>query len=251
MIKYNSLGLLNKITGTNPLSVVRYGDGEAMILNGFKDISAVKLVMKRQLGFIPPLDDIEAIRQNLITAYKEADIIGIPINTRLHDKESYWYKAFGILNEAVGIENLSGKEYAGIDVFYEWLDEGHFDKLLTGIDTLVYISCRNLDEQFKSRYNIKNIYSFQIAPERKFTSYEGIAHYPDQFNQIKRWVTKVPVSGNVCLVGAGVIGKIYNSWLKDLGGTSIDIGAVFDMWAGRFTRGEGRGLDKTNIKYQL
>lgn len=243
----------SRIKDKTPTSIVRYGDGEAVILNGFNDVNSLKSVLKRQLGEVPPINDIESIRHNLITAYKKADIIGIPVSNRFMDnKETYWYKAFGILNDAVGIDVLQQKQFTSIDFHSHFLDNGYWHKLLNGIDTLCYISCRDLDEAFKIRYNITNVYSFIIAPEMKFTTgYDGEKHYPDQFKKIFRWATKVPVEGSVCLVGAGFVGKIYNQWFKEHGGISIDAGCAFDSWAGKVTRGAGRGSDVYDDQYKL
>ncbi len=235
-----------------PASITRFGDGEAMVLNGFNDMHALKLVMKRQFGYVPPIDEIEAIRNNLIQAYTDADIIGVPVNKRLDDKKSYWYRAFNILTENVGIEVLQGKDLTSIDFHSHFLDEGYWHKLLDGRDTLCYISCRDLDEAFKRRYGIKNVWSYIIAPEMKFDlTYSGKKHYPDQFNEIRRWVTKIPVEGNLCLVGAGVAGKIYNSWFKERGGISVDAGSCFDDWAGKVTRGPNRGAESFDDTHKL
>lgn len=245
--------VLDHLRKKKPLSVCRFGDGEAMVLNGFKDMTALKYVMKRQFGEVPSIYHIEQIRNNLIEAYRGADIIGVPTHNRfMDDHKSFWYRASGILDEAVGIDVLQTKLFTSIDFHSHWLDNNSFEKLLTGLDTICYISCRNLDEQLKARFGIKNVWSFQIAPEMKFTSgYEGEKHFPDQFNKIHRWVTKVPVEGNLCLVGAGVAGKIYNNWFRDLGGISVDVGSVFDSFAGKATRGKNRGLDADDNQFKL
>lgn len=255
MIHYSSEDLLTevqrRIKHKTPSSIVRYGDGEAIVLNGFKDMASLKMVMKRQLDFVPPVGHIEEIRGNLIEAYKDADIIGIPIRERL-GLSDYWHKAFGILNESVGIEVLTEKKFTDIDFHSEWLERGYFDRILKGVKSLCYVSCRDLTEGFKRRYGIKNVYSFQVAPEMKFTSgYEGEPHYPDQFKKVKRWIEKIPVEGSICLVGAGVIGKRYCTYFKERGGIALDIGSVCDQWAGLQTRGRERGLDRTNDKFKL
>lgn len=235
-----------------PVSITRYGDGEAIILNGFNDLTSIKMVMKRQFGFVPPVSDIEAIISNLIEAYTNTDVIGIPTRQRLKDKNNYWYRAFEILSQAVGLEIIQQKQLTDIDFHSSMLDNHHFDTLLKGRETLCYISCRNLDNAFKKRYGIKKVYSYIIAPEAKFTAgYKGKPHYPDQFNDIKKWMTKIPTHGNLCLTGAGFTGKIYNNWFRDRGGIAADIGCVFDYWAGKVTRGPHRGPDSYDDKYKL
>lgn len=228
-----------------PMSVIRCGDGEAMLLAG--DDSKVEWLMKRQLGYVPSPEHIEQIRLNLITSYKEADIIGLPFGKR-PGLSDYWYKCYEILS---GHIDMTLKKTTSIDFHTDWLVSGYYDKLLTDLDSLCYISCRSLDERFKQRYGIKNVYSFIIAPEAKFTSgYDGEVHYPNQFKMLMQFVKTVP-AGTLCLVGAGVIGKIYNVWLKEAGCLSIDIGCVFDHWAGKLTRGVDRGLDKEDKTYEL
>jgi hypothetical protein len=232
-----------------PTCITRYGDGEAIILNGFNDVEKLKMVMKRQIGLIPGIEDAEKIRENLIEAYRKSDIIGIPINKKMNDPESYWVKAARLFEESVGPVSA---QITSVDFHSHFLGKGYFDKLLTGLDTLVYVSCRDLDTDLKRRYGIKNVYSYTIQPEMKFSGeYRGRKHWPTQFYEIEKWMPKMPVEGNLCLVGAGVIGKIYNSWFKDLGGISVDVGSVFDEWAGLVTRGPKRGLGVIDNTYKL
>jgi len=252
MLNCNDEDILAILKEGEPISITRYGDGEAMVLNGFNDMETFKMVCKRQFGYIPCVEDLEAIRANLIDAYQNTDIIGIPVNKRLDNKDSYWYKATEILTREVGPEHLQHKRFTNIDVHNHFQDKDFYKEFLTGIDNLCYISCRNLDSELKTAFNIKNIESYIIAPEAKFTSgYEGVNHYPDQFKEIYRVITRWHVKGSICLVGAGVVGKIYCNWLRDLGGTAFDIGNVFDSWAGRCTRGPGRGLNARDNTYKL
>lgn len=245
--------IIKCLNAKEPLSVIRYGDGEAMVLNAFNDTKGLNFILKKLLGQVPPFADVINIRHNLIQAYREADIIGVPVQNRhMNDPNSYWHKANSILVDAVGDAYLSKKEITNIDVHSYFLDKGYYDQLLTGIDTLCYISCRQLDEAFKRRYGIKNVHSFIIAPEMYYTSgYDGPPHYPDQYNEIKEWVKTIPIKGNLCLVGAGVVGKIYNNWFRDQGGISMDVGSIMDSWGGKRTRGEGRGLDVIDETYKL
>jgi hypothetical protein len=64
-------------------------------------------------------------------------------------------------------------------------------------------------------------------------------------------MSKCRIDGNICLVGAGFIGKIYVNWFKERGGVAMDIGAVMDLWAGKATRGPLRGTDAENLTYKL
>jgi hypothetical protein len=61
-------------------------------------------------------------------------------------------------------------------------------------------------------------------------------HYPALFNLIPKWLDEQPAKGNVFLVGAGGLGKVYCNWIKQRGGVAIDMGSILDGWAGLITR---------------
>jgi len=241
------VNLINtKVDDKSPFAFVRYGDGESLILNG--NVGEIDFVLHRQLGRVLEKDQILEIKNNLLISYLRADCLGLPTHIHLK-REDHWKDSIDILNKTVNTEN---KQQTSIDACYEMLYNNRFKDILQNRDTVNYISCRNLDKELKETFNIKNINSFLIAPEMKFTSgYEGDNHYPEQFIKIKEWIKTIPCKGNICLVGAGVVGKIYNIWFKDQGGVSLDIGGVFDLWGGRKTRGQGRGIDQTDNTYKL
>lgn len=255
MINYQSSEMHRVITdrliNEIPTSIVRYGDGEAIILNGFKDPEKLKSVLKRQLGYVPEMDKIEMIRENLIEAYKSADFIGIPTNPKaLSQENSYWARALGILNAHIGTEALLSKQLTSLDFHSYMLDNGQFDRLLYGLDELYYISCRRLNTEFWEA-GVNKVNSYIIPPEIKFTdNYQGVRHL-DVFHDVIKWVGQQNCEGKLCLVGAGFTGKIYTQAFKECGGVAVDIGCVFDMWAGLVTRGPERGVNIFSDKYKL
>lgn len=239
--------IINVLNTNKPVSIIRAGDGEKIVLESNKDIPAYQLciqsVMKRQMGYEPTMSQVDAIRQNLIDAYAGADIIGLPMQKNLADLNKHWQ----------GVENVvrplaTTNKFCSIDVFYDMLYDGTLLDWLKDKPVINYISCRKLPFE---RIGIKQVNHFQIAPEVKFTTYSGENHYPEQFNRIERWMDKCAIEGNPCLVGAGVIGKIYCNWFGGRGGIAIDVGAVFDLMAGFATRGPLRGLDVKNENYKL
>ena len=86
---YNIIKL--RLAKSVPTSVIRCGDGEAILLNGFNDKEKLEWLFKRQLGYIPAVPEIFQIRNNLIEAYRSADIIGMPESKRTGLNE-YWYR---------------------------------------------------------------------------------------------------------------------------------------------------------------
>lgn len=232
-----------------PLSVIRYGDGETMMLSNDRD--KYSFILKKVLGYVPSDQEIQLIRQYLVKAYKECDVLGIPTERHLA-REDNWKQSLDVFKKEVGENILLSKTHTSIDIFYDLLSMGSYDELLKNRQVLNYISCRNLDEVFKSRFNIKEVNSFIISPEPTYTSgYKGEKHFPEQFNKIEKWIKNLNCTGQLCLVGAGIPGKIYNNWFRDQGGVSLDIGSIFDAWAGKKTRGKGRGLDVEDLTNKL
>jgi hypothetical protein len=247
--------VLEKILVGRPVSVVRCGDGEGIILNSQSSYEAGRTafegVLRRQTGYWMTIKDLEEIRENLISAYARCDVIGIPMHKQ--KTNSHWENVVEILNANV---EKHTDIYCNIDVAYHWLQDGSYDRLLQNRKVLNYISCRDLDEGFKRKWNIGCVNQYLIAPEAKWTSgYQGDVHYPTQFNKAARWIEVVLERhpGSMLLVGAGVIGKIYCNWWRDKGGIAIDVGGVMDIWYGKVTRGPQKGLDKDDpdTKYKL
>lgn len=199
------------------------------------------------MGYEPTMGDVEKIRQNLITAYGECDIVGLPMHSQLQSLNKHWKDVENIVKPL-----CNTRQFCSTDIGYDLLYAGLLDEWLMGKTRVNYISCRDIDQQLQDRYKITTVNSYIIAPEAKFTSsYEGQRHYPEAFNQMEWWMNAAPCDRTPCLVGAGVIGKIYCNWFRDRGGIAIDLGAVFDLWAGFSTRGPKRGLDAIDETYKL
>ena len=243
--------ILSRLQSNKPVSIIRAGDGENIVLNSNKSMeqyrTCIKSVMVRQMGYEPTMGDVDAIRENLCKAYNNADVVGLPMHENLRKLGDHWRTV-----EDTVKPYCKTQDFTSTDVAYDMLYNGMLDQWLTGKKTIVYIGCRDIDEGLRRRFGTRTINSYIIAPEAKFTSgYEGRRHYPEMFNEMEWWLNSAQCKGNPCLVGAGVIGKIYCNWMRDRGGIAFDIGAVMDLWAGFSTRGPNRGLDAKDESYKL
>ena len=61
------------------------------------------------------------------------------------------------------------------------------------------------------------------------------AHFPDYFNDLCSSIS-VAYKGEVFLVAAGFLGKIYCNIIKEQGGIALDIGSAADYWLNYNTR---------------
>jgi hypothetical protein len=242
--------ILNILYTKRPVSITRAGDGELIVLKSGDNLQTyrqcIESVMIRQMGYEPTMGEVDAIRENLKLAYKGADIIGVPMHKNLDTLGKHWTAVQAVVEPLA----TTGKR-TSTDVFYELLYSGELIEWLRSQHTINYIGCRDIDDGLR-RLGVRTVNSCLIAPEAKFTSgYDGPKHYPDQFNKMEWWMNAAPCEGNACLVGAGVIGKIYCNWFRDRGGVAIDVGAVMDLLAGFSTRGPERGLDAVNERYKI
>ena len=243
--------IINKASNKGgSLSLTRLGDGEARILNFPNDKKAAEHSLIKHTGKMPPEKEILEIREHLISAYNNSDIIGIPIDQHFRTKDKYWCEAKELMFKYAPDSEFA--DLCSINIHSKFLLYNIYEDLLYNRDDVYIITGRDVAEGLKEKYNIKNVHQFLISPQYKFEVQKTEnKHYPEQFNKIKEWITNLELSGHICLVGAGFTGKVYCTWFKQAGGIGIDIGHVFDAWAGLVTRGKNRGAGVTDNTYKL
>lgn len=238
--------ILKALEEKRPFQLVRIGDGEGIFIKGG---TKRHYVCNRQWGYVPSEQDQEFIAEYLKDAYITADIIGIPTQYHIEKCGSYWANTYKWLKEVrPQVESIPT---TSIDVHSELLESGLLNELLQDRDELIYISGRNLDEGFKRKFNIKNVQSFIVNAEQLFETRKSQGHWPYQFKMIQEWIGKLDCKGKLCLVGAGVLGKGYSRLLKEKGGIVLELGHVFDSFAGKRTRGKGRSATAEDNTYKL
>lgn len=225
-----------------PFALIRIGDGEYMTASGERR----DYVLKRQWGHVPSQEDQEIIGELVKDAYIDADIIGIPTKFHIEQCGSYWARAYEYFTQQRPV--IKDIPTCSIDAHSEMFKDGLLDKLLQDRDELIYISGRNLDEQFHKHYNIKEVKSFVVNAEQVWETRKSRNHWPYQFKMVEEWINVTDVKGKLCLCGAGVLGKWYTHLLKRNGAIAIDAGHIFDMWHGIITRGKGRGTKSDKYK---
>jgi hypothetical protein len=228
-------------------SLIRLGDGEGMFLCGRRpDVGGATLngrIIEANLaanrGQLQG-DEHQQLIQRFAAAIEDSDWIGIAdIPQCLHGPKQMVTVAEGIAQYWQGrIDHIAPKLVPG-----GW--HVHNCLLYCGkyalppfnrVSGLISPSLpRGLEGQPIEHFVIPGEHWF-----RRDTSGEH-AHYPVVFERCLDWISRTVKPGQLWLVGAGILGKIYCQAIRAQGGVAIDVGSVIDLSSGvGNTRGEYR-----------
>jgi LPS sulfotransferase NodH len=233
-----------------PLSIIRLGDGDATVIGypEFTPESEFEYFLKRNFGQHgldenQKQDYVRRVRQ----AVTAADVVGVVSGSEMtrFTLVRYLMAFFGLAKPDVAITHLS---------LHRHLQEKNlYHRLLSGQARVGLITCRDVADQVRHRFNINQVICYPVPEQAHFAASESVVarHFPDRFDALYQSL-QVPQPGMLFLVGAGPLGKVYCQWVKERGGIALDIGSIFDAWAGistrRYMRNETGGL---NAIYRL
>ena len=233
-----------KIALASPFSMVRLGDGEWGLLR-WPGVDKNSDYARRRAGRWFDVSKIRhpqflLMRKYIHVAFMNADLIGVP---SVHEARA-WPK-WASFNEIMVRLNLveSHKLYFHFYEIGPMYASGFFDRILRGRDSVGVITCRSIGDRLAERYSIGHVETVLVPGEvwryksrcrQETNGYRE--HWPRRFEEIRRHLTKQKRHGELWLVGAGGLGKVYCNLVKSVGGIALDIGALFDGWAGLRTR---------------
>jgi len=128
---------------------------------------------------------------------------------------------------------------SGLTVHYDLLFSGALDRILRRCDKIGLICCHpELPDALLKKYGFKQVDFYKIPGEKIHSEILGPAathgsHWPERYLDLCHELETSNVEGELFLVAAGLLGKIYASILKRRGAIVIDVGAVADIWAGK------------------
>lgn len=236
--------VLQSFNKGTPFSLVRIGDGEGRII-GFDEVtswSEVMFILRTWFG--EHADDITEdqiflIRNGILEALGNSSALGLPrVFSQRKNAKSVACAILGVplkkwrsieLKEEVLVHASIHKGLEKVD-FIRRLNDG-------GVQDFRTIGCHNVVETILSQTDgTANCLHFPVPGEKRFVD-NGDVHYPDRFVTLLQELEFEVRSGQVWLVGAGGLGKIYCEKIRSLGGIALDIGSIFDLWAGLGSRG--------------
>ena len=252
--------ILNAHRERQPLSVIRLGDGEGNFLP-YPDHAAHLArsdqdATQRIWWGMPRLseDDIAQMSESLRCAVGNADVVGIPDLSRLcfglpvpTPPEIYhsWHDFRGILSILDLLERTESpfrpdQLLTSCHIHADLASWSLYDRLFQTVRTVSLVTCHEtLSQRLAERFGVATGQTYLIPPEQKYADLFGYGgerrHYPEAFEELRLSLT-VKEPGEIFLVAAGFLGKLYCNWIKERGGIAIDIGSIADFWCGYTTR---------------
>ena len=248
------LEVKRRVDQGTPCSVIRLGDGEGVVL-GYPEITNRRDINEYLLRWIRTTDvseaDVLLLVDALRAAVKDADIVGLPRPKNLV------HHAHRAVPEAMAAFDLRSPSTLVTDAALQRLLQYAllYRPLLRNARFLGLISCRDIAERLQAMFSIRTVKWYGVRGE-DVTHWTDIAidvpgpvetiHYPDGYRELYEDL-EVPFPGALFLVGAGAFGKVYCHWIKQRGGVAIDIGSIFDSWAGVGRLGHRLGVHARSL----
>lgn len=233
------IGISERIRERVPFSLIRIGDGESVILGWEKGKSSDELESHLRLWFANynfADHELSRLRKCLLRAIKRATIIGVPTTRQvaLHRRYEKSYSSIERLLRWSGMEKRLVVD-AAIHRFMHL--SGDIVAFLRESEFIGLVTCRHVTSELGRALNPKVLAHYLIPAEAEleFGGNRWGQWYPCRYRQLLREI-HVPYRGAPFLVGGGLMGKLLCDEIRLRGGTAIDIGSVFDGWAGMRSR---------------
>lgn len=250
--------LNSDIQRQKPFSLIRLGDGEGNVLFwGFRRIGYPRLarfcmdnIWLMMFGRSGQTDDFCKLHEEMRLAIRGADYLGMA------QIASYEQSIAHLCDCPDNALDIRGQ--AGAATVWDWIS-GNMEQrtdgggpvlinawfhteltpvalrgLLGAATRLSLITCHStLLDRFVLTFGVRPGSTYLIPPQYSNANQgHDVAHYPDRFGQIAADLASRDLTGELFLVGAGIVGKIYCNLIKKQGGMAIDAGSMMDVWMG-------------------
>jgi hypothetical protein len=246
--------ILAAIAARRPFSMLRLGDGEGAFLTlgeadeaAYPHLYAANRHNRMAMWFGPtfPWDRngfFEETRR-LNAAIADADVVAIP--------DLPWINNAYKISSHVGIPSLGNVvryshlkemgDFASASIAKDLHLKGSYRRILSAARRATMVTCLvDLPSVVKNYFGLDAVDLIAIPGEEGSRRALGDNvqfgdHYPGVYNKLRVDLRR-PWNGEVVLVAAGILGKLYTQIIRESGGVAIDIGSLADMWLGKKTR---------------
>jgi hypothetical protein len=254
--------LIADIRDQKPFSLIRLGDGEGNVLFwGYRRIEypglarfAMEQIWRLMFGSAGQVADFHRVHDGMAGAALGADYLGI-------SQLAGYERSIGLLRDCPA-EELDLRGQSGAAAVWDWvsahmkhrIEAGgpvlisawfHGDlvpaalrDLLNATRKLSLVTCHPaLMDRFVATFGVGQGLIYLIPNQYSNVGESQVAvHYPDRFEEIAADLATRDLTGELFLVGAGILGKIYCDLIKRQGGMAIDAGSMMDVWMGMGVR---------------
>jgi hypothetical protein len=217
-------------------SAIRLGDGEAQVLAGvMPDVTGVLGVAPNKEWNELEDDEYAAFRERMAESIRGADVVGVPDLVQCLTGP-VGYSEVGVTCVEVGVPEeriVPG----GCDLGWALEISGQVDRLLERCTGII----GPIDPRDLRRVSPDVTLNWLAVPGELLYYYDEGGLATSHWSRFESIVAHDYQPGQLWLVGAGVLGKVYCDAIKRAGAVAIDVGSVLDVWAGRQdTRGTVR-----------
>ena len=222
------------INKSTPLSVIRKGDGENVII-GFNVINGIKIIkyLRKLRHFNIRLFNLKFqkfLKQELIKSFLNADYLGVAkdhsySSIRKFDKSISQYYKFNTKNF---VDSHFHLEFVKNPNNHDLINE-NAQKIISN-KNIGLISHKNI-KSFLNYHNSKLIAQYHL-PKRD----AGLFNKMDfkKYYNIIEGIKKNNQNVDIWLLAAGPYAKLFSNYIKKIGGIGLDLGSAIDTWAGEY-----------------
>ena len=189
-------------------------------------------------------DVSKAVRASVAHLVAEAlvntDIVGVPkFNKQLKTKLEILENSFYTISAQHGYLNSSMK-FTDVNCHMALGRSAPFFEMIAQAERVVLVTGREVQTQLAKKTGNTGITTILLPQEARFTVGSGTSHrFPEAYPYFVEQIRKVTSPGTLVLVGGGILGKHFCNVAKQCGGVALDLGSLFDAWAGIQSRGAG------------
>ncbi|HRF08159.1 MAG TPA: hypothetical protein PL193_05875 [Xanthobacteraceae bacterium] len=233
--------VLDAVTRTIPLSLLRMGDGEGRFVQALDGLPATKRCadqIAKRIWFWNSDTPDNTYWEKLRDAYRSADIVGVhpPFRVNLEYRNSM-QGYIGVVNGNRFLLDASSQTSSfnrTVNWLFSDLGVGFFAELFSIADRIYFVGAHPDIGDVLEQLGARHVKVIVTPSDNLVPNSISRPHYPDVFNEVISECRNAELG--VWLVSCGSHAKIYCQEIKLAGGVALDIGSLSDRWMGLKTR---------------
>jgi hypothetical protein len=242
--------IANSLRDKKSLSLIRLGDGESYCF----DTSGFPSEIRQKCAEDNLVREVhwwgthvsgkirDAIRRDVLAAVHGADILGIPgVHRLIRDRGGFnrrllqirQKRGLAVVLPAILDQSNRLRVFTEERVHQVMFNAEYLSALSQHAHRTVVVSCWDRDSL--SGLELRNP-EFIVIPGATKVRDAGVRPLFETYTETIESIRGLSAPGVLCLVGGGLIGKIFIDAAKQEGAVALDVGSVMDYFAGRATR---------------